>query len=495
MNPDSTTPEEGEPPGQDESGRTDGDRPSHTGPLARAGHKDIPLRARPSESWAEELRRVARLAFPMIVVQCALIAMRSVDAIMCGNISKEALDGVGLGNSFAFLLSAFVLGVLGTFDAIVSQALGADDERGVRLGIQRGLILAAALSVPVMALWWWSEPLLRLCRQNEEVIPLASDYMRAIVPSAFPGFAWAILRIGLQAQHRNLEIIVVALLANGLNVVLDLAWIHGHFGFEPLGVTGCGYATSVCSWMMPLGLLALGWRRLGPHLTSSWRDAPRLLPIWRVLKLGVPVGVQVALEGSAFVVVMLMMGYLGKTELAAHVVAISLASFSFMMPLGVSMAAAVRVGWYVGARDVVGARRAASTSLLLGAGIMAIWALAFLIFPEALTGLFTKDDAVLQLARGLMPLAALFQIFDGLQVVGGGILRGAGDTKVPMQVHLMGFWLAGIPFGFALTLWFDAGPHGLWWGLVTGLILVAGVFFRRIQRRFATSIERVSFDD
>ena len=471
----------------------------HTQPAApeEERREDRPRSALPSSSWGEELAKVARLSVPMIVVQCALMLMRTVDQMMVGQISKEALGGVGLGNAFAFLLSSFALGILATFDAIVSQALGAGDERGVRLGLQRGLLIAAALSVPVATLWWFSAPLLRLCGQDEELIPLASDYMRAIVPSAFPSFAWSILRIGLQSMHRNVEIIVVAVLANVANVILDFAWIHGEWGFEARGVTGCGYATSACSWFMALSLLALGWKRFGHHLTGSWREAPQLLPLWRVLKIGLPVGVQTSLEGAAFVIVTLFMGTIGKVEIAAHLIAIQLASFSFMMPLGVSMAAAVRVGWYVGSGDAVGARRAASTSLLLGAGIMTIWALAFLVFPDALIGLFAKEDdlRVIQLAGTLMPLAALFQIFDGLQVVGGGILRGAGDTKVPMQVHLMGFWFAGIPFGIALTFVFGVGPHGLWWGLVTGLILVALVFFWRIKRRFADGIERVRFDD
>jgi MATE family multidrug resistance protein len=213
-----------------------------------------------------------------------------------------------------------------------------------------------------------------------------------------------------------------------------------------------------------------------------------------MLRLGLPIGSQYTLEFGAFALVALMMGWLGSTEMAGHQVAINLASLTFMVPLGTSDAASVLVGQAVGRRDPAGARGAAHSALLCGAGFMAVAALVFLGFPDELARLYTPEASVIAVAVTLIPLAGVFQVFDGLQAVGGGILRGLGETRVAMLVNLLGYWTLGIPVSYLLCFRLGFGPTGLWWGLVLGLGVVATVLLARVRIALSRRQQRVVID-
>jgi len=221
------------------------------------------------------------------------------------------------------------------------------------------------------------------------------------------------------------------------------------------------------------------------------REALRLRPLLAMMRLGAPIGVQIQLELAAFAVIGLLMGGLGTIEMAAHQVAINLASLTFMVPLGVASAAAVKVGHAVGRSDGPGVGRAAASALACGVGFMACTAVAFLGLPRALAGAYTSDGAVVALAAALIPIAGVFQVFDGVQVVSSGILRGLGDTRAPMVVNVLGFWLVGLPVSLGLGFSLGLGPRGLWWGLVAGLAAVAGLLLLRISRRLSHQVARV----
>jgi MATE family multidrug resistance protein len=220
----------------------------------------------------------------------------------------------------------------------------------------------------------------------------------------------------------------------------------------------------------------------------------RLAPLVRTLGLGTPIGIQFQLEFAAFGVIAVLMGVMGTVEMAAHQVAINLASLTFMVPLGVSAAAAVRVGNAVGRTDGGAARRAASAALACGAGFMAVTALLFLALPSQLAGAYTSESHVLSLAATLIPIAGVFQVFDGLQVVSSGVLRGLGDTRTPMIVNLLGFWLVGVPISLGLAFVLDRGPTGLWWGFVFGLGAVAVLLLARIASRLSRPVARFLVD-
>jgi MATE family multidrug resistance protein len=354
--------------------------------------------------------------------------------------------------------------------------------------------MAGALTLWTSVWLWPARPLLALLRQPPDVVPIAAAYARTLIPGMLPFFVFVVLRQSLQAMGRVAPVVVAIVAANLANVFLNWVLIFGHLGFPALGAVGSGWATSLSRWLMTVGLLGAAWPLLRPHLLPVAREAAAWAPIARMLRIGVPIGLQHQLEFGAFAVAALLMGTLGTIQMAAHQVAINLASLTFMVPLGVGSAAAVLVGRAVGRNDPADARRAAWASLVAGAGFMAGCAIIMLTLPGLLASVYTRDHAVLALAATLIPIAGLFQVFDGIQVVSMGALRGLGDTRGPMLISLFGFWLVGLPVSVYLGFGAGAGPVGIWWGLVAGLAAVAGLLLVRVRRRFQGSLSRVVID-
>ena len=241
-------------------------------------------------------------------------------------------------------------------------------------------------------------------------------------------------------------------------------------------------------------LLSAAWPSLRPHLVPFRAESLDRDPLWRMLKLGLPIGGQMFLEFAVFGLIALLMGWLGTVPMAGHQVAINLASLTFMVPLGVAGATAVLVGNAVGRTDVAAAGRAARTALASGAVFMCSTALVFLTVPRGLARLYTGDPRVLSVAVALIPIAGVFQVFDGLQAVGAGVLRGLGDTRAPMVINVLGFWVIGLPVSIVLGFDREMGPVGLWWGFVAGLAAVAVFLLFRIRYRLRRGVRRVVID-
>ncbi len=443
----------------------------------------------------EDVRGLLRLASPIVLIQVGLVSMGAVDTIMVGHVSATALAAVALGNLYTFSLSLFGLGVLLALDPIVAQALGAKDEVAVQRGLQRGLLLSLILAIPTSLLHLTVNPVLTLMQQPGEVIPITTGYVYRVAPSVWPFFAFMALRQTLQAHRRTRPIVITIVIANIANALLNYAWIFGKFGFPALGVLGSAWATMVGRWLMAGLLLALGWKHLSPYLR---RLAPRVFhprPLGRMLRVGAPIGTQMLFEWGAFAAIGFLMGWLGVIQLAAHQVAINLASLTFMVPLGVSSAAAVIVGHAVGRKDPAGVRRASLAALIVGAGFMSVTAVTFISIPGLLTGIYTTNADVIRLAVLLLPIAGVFQIFDGVQVVCLGVLRGLGDTRVPMFVAILGFWCLGIPVSLWLAFGWNLGAIGLWWGLVAGLAIVAVILAIRVRQREYRDLDRIIIDE
>jgi MATE family multidrug resistance protein len=436
-----------------------------------------------------------RLAGPLVLIQVGTMLMGVVDTVMVGRVSPAALAAVALGNMYFFSISIFGMGVLFALDPIIAQALGARDELAVSRGLQRGILLALLMSVPISLLLLTVRPVLELVNQPADVIPEAAGYVYRNALSVWPFYAFVVVRQTLQAHRRVLPIGITIVAANALNVVLNYAWIFGHLGFPPLGVFGSAWATVVSRWFMAALILALGWPTLKPYLAALAPDVLAAKPLGRMLKLGLPIGGQMVLEGTTFNGMALLMGWLGVIQVAAHQIALNLASLTFMVPLGVSSAAAVIVGHAVGRGDAGGVRRATFASLVVGAGFMLCTGVLFVTVPGVLASLYTQDAAVLALAALLLPLAGVFQVFDGLQVVAIGLLRGLGDTRMPLIVNVIGFWCVGIPVSLWLGFGLDYGAVGLWWGLVVGLFVVAAFLIARVYRREHEDLERVIIDE
>ena len=444
----------------------------------------IPLR--------NHLSSLLRLALPVATVQVGFIFMGAVDTVMVGHVSPRDLASVALGNLYFFMTTSFGLGTLFALDPLVSQAFGAGDRAGIARAFQRGFVIALGLAILSSLLLTPGRPLLALLRQPAEVIPVASDYALVSIPGVLPFFCFVVLRQGLQSMGRVGPIVVVIFLANLANVFFNWMLIFGNLGVPAMGAVGSGWATTLSRWFMLLTLVAIAWPLLRPYMRPLRRDALDIEPLLRMCRLGIPIGIQFSLEFGVFGVIGILMGMLGTIPMASHQVAISLASITFMIAVGVTQATTVLVGQAVGAGDPERARRSAGAGLMITGTVMALTGAIFLTIPGLLARLYTPDMEVVGLATTLIPVAGVFQIFDGLQAVGSGVLRGVGDTLAPMLVNLVGFWLIGLPVSVYLAFPGGLGPLGLWWGMAVGLAAVALFLLIRVRIRFGRDLTRIA---
>ncbi len=419
--------------------------------------------------------------------------MGVVDSIMVGRLSAQALGAVALGNVYFFAVGVFGMGMLMALDPLVAQAVGAGDEPAIARAVQRGLLLALAISVPCSLLLLLAGPALRTLGQPDALAAGAAVYSWCLVPGVVPFYAFIVLRQTLQARELMRPIVVTIVGANLANVLLNWVLIYGRLGAPQLGIAGSAWATTASRWLMTLALLALAWRELRPHLLPLRRDALERAPLARMVAIGSPIGLQHLMEYGVFGTVALLMGRLGTIPIAAHQVAINLASLTFMVPMGIA-AAAVLVGQAVGRGDMPGARRAARAALACGVAFMTTTALIMLAVPAPLARIYSREAGVVTLAASLLPIAGTFQVFDGLQVVSLGILRGLADTRAPFLIALLGFWLLGFPVSLALGFQRGLGAAGLWWGLVVGLAAVAALLLARVRARLRRDVRRVAVD-
>lgn len=435
-----------------------------------------------------------RLATPVVLVQVGMMLMGVVDTMMLGRVSELALAAGALGHGLGMGFSIFPMGLLMALDPLVAQAFGAGDHRRVGTRLQQGLVLALVISVPVSLLMWFIEDFLIWTGQDSSIVGPTRDYVRAIIPGSACFLLFVAGRQTLQAMSLVRPAVLAIVVANLANGLANYALIFGKFGFPALGVLGSGYATSLSRAFMVGVLFWAGWpvfRRYFHHYPQVWLRRGYV----QVLKIGIPSGIHMGLEAWLFVAVTVMMGSLGSRELAAHQIAINLASMTFMVPLGIAGASATRVGNAIGRGDPSGARRSAAVCLLLGTMVMICSALTFWFFPRPLSRLYTPEEGVLAIAVTLIPIAAVFQIVDGIQVVAGGALRGAADTKIPALIALVGFWGLGLPLGWSLAFHRGLGAPGLWWGLTGGLASAAVLLMIRLVVRFRGPLDSVIVED
>ena len=435
-----------------------------------------------------------RLAVPVVIIQVGMMAMGVVDTVMVGHISAQALAAVALGNLYFFTLAVFAMGTLMVLDPVVAQAVGAGETPAIARAVQRGVMIASLLTVPTVILLVLAEPIFGFLHQPAEVIPLAAAYAVRTAPGAFPFLLFIVFRQSLQAMGSTAPIVGAIVAANVVNAALNWVLIFGHLGFEAMGVVGSAWATTISRALLLLGLWISARRKLAPLLWPVRVETWELQPLLRMVRLGLPIGAQHTLEFGAFALVALMMGWMGTRQMAGHQVAINLAALTFMVPLGVGDAASVLVGQGVGREDPEGTRGAARAAFACGIAFMTVAGIAFLSLPEELARLYSRDPGVVAVASALIPIAGVFQVFDGTQVVAGGVLRGLGDTRAPMVANFLGYWVVAIPLSAYLGFYLQLGPAGLWWGLVVGLGLVGTSLLLRVTRRLARRQPRVVID-
>lgn len=441
-----------------------------------------------------ELRDVSRLAAPIVAVQVGLMLMGVVDAAMVGRVSATDLAAVALGNFWWVTISLFGAGIVMAIDPVVSQAVGAGDADDVALGVQRGLLLAVGVTLAAILCILPTGAVLRLMGQPADVVPIAASYVTIQIPATLPFFVFVLFRQSLQAFHVTRPILAAVIIGNVANVVLNWIFIFGNLGAPALGAVGASISTAIGRYIMTGTLVAMGWRAMRPALVPWRRETMRWAPVGRMLRIGFPIGVHQFFEIVAFGGALALIGLLGTVPLAGHEITISLAALTYMVPLGINAAASVLVGRAIGRGDLDGARREASAALAMGVGFMACSALVLMLLPDALARLFTRDAAVVAVAASLIPIAGIFQVFDGIQGVSSGILRGAGDTQVPMLMNVLAYAVVGLPLGAWLCFSQDYGAVGMWWGLVVALVVAASALGWRVHTHLGRPLARVEVD-
>ena len=428
-----------------------------------------------------------RLALPVVLAELGWMAMGIVDTIMVAPLGPSAIAAAGIGTSVHMAFAVFGMGLLLGLDTLVSQAYGAGDHRDCHRWLVHGVVMGAALTAPVMAACacvLWGIPSFGF---HPDVQPLLRGYFGVVLWSTVPLLLYAAVRRYLQGMHVVAPIAFALVTANLMNAAANWTLIYGHFGLPALGVPGAAWATMVSRVYMLLVLVVAAWwidrrRSSGLRDVSTRLSRERFVRLWQ---LGFPAATQVTLEVGVFGLATALAGRLDPVSSAAHQIALNIAGASFMVPLGVASAGAVRVGNRVGANDPQGAGRAGWTAILLGACFMLAMGVAFFTMPRTLIGLFSPGEAVVELGASLLLVAAVFQLFDGLQAVATGALRGLGDTRMAMLVNLAGHWFLGLPVAYALCFPLGYGVRGLWMGLSLGLIVCGVVLTWHWHRRLA----------
>ncbi len=445
-----------------------------------------------------ELRPMLRMAAPLALAELGWMIMGFVDTVMAGRLSPAALGAGSLGGMLFFPIVVCGTGMLYGLDTEVSQGFGARDDAACRRSLIQGLWLAALVTPIAATALWAMLPLLRAADTNPHVMELLDPFVKALiwgVPALLLGTA---LRRYVQAIDIVKPITFASVSANVINFVGNWVLMYGHWGAPRMGLTGSGISTSISRvYIMLVLLVALLWheRRHGhPLFHMSWR--PDTAHIRRLAALGFPVAMQILAEGAVFGIVTVLAARLDEVSLAAHGVAVNVIAITYMVPLGISSAAAVRVGQAVGRRDTHGVAVSGWTALLLGAAFMGAAGLALFFVPHAIARLYTPNLAVIPLTATLLRIAAFFELFDGLQVVAGGALRGVGDTRSPAIAHFAGYWLAGMPLAYVLCFSRNWGVSGIWVGLTLALILIGSglvaVWARKLSRADDKSLLRMS---
>jgi MATE family multidrug resistance protein len=442
-----------------------------------------------SPSIRSEFLPMLKIAIPVVMAELGWMTMGVVDTVMVGPLGPEAISAAGVGNSMHIAFAIFGMAVMLGLDTLVSQAYGARDIRACHRWFFDGLMLAGLMAVPIMTLLvvvWFAIPALGF---HGAVRPLLEGYFGVLLLSTPFLLAYAVCRRYLQGMHAALPVMFALLTANLINLAGNWLLIYGHFGFPQLGVTGSAWATVISrAYMFGALLFAVWWidrkraRQIGEQangLIGLWHvhrpfDPARLR---RLLALGLPAASQMGAEVGVFALATALSGTLDPISSAAHQIALNMAGVAFMIPLGLGSAGAVRVGHAAGARDHHRASAAGWTAILLATGFMLIAAATFVLVPRQLIGLFSTDPSVLEVGTALLLLAAVFHLFDGIQGVITGTLRGIGDTRTAMKVNLVAHWLIGLPTGYLLCFAVGWGVYGLWVGLSLGLIVTGIVLF------------------
>jgi MATE family multidrug resistance protein len=438
-----------------------------------------------------ELRPTVRLALPLVLAEIGWMTMGIVDTVMVGHLpeSARAIGAVSISSNLFNVVAFFGGGLLIGLDTLVSQAFGAGQREDCHRSLVNGVYLAIAMTPLLMVPFWFFGPLLRGLHIDPAIASFAIPYMKALAFGLFPLLLYFAVRRCIQAMNLVRPVAFALITANIINALFNWILIYGKWGAPAMGVVGSGWSTALSRAYLAVVLVGyLLWydRRHRTDLLKTPVDLD-FTRIRRLIILGLPAAVQITLEVSVFALATALIGRLGAVALASHQIALNTIAFTYMVPLGISSAAAVRVGQAIGRREPVAAGESGDTAIFLGAAFMTLAAAVLLVFPRWIALMYTPDEVVIRSTSLLLAAGAAFQLFDGIQTVATGALRGAGDTRTPMLCHFTGYWVIGLPLGAWLCFRRGWGAFGIWSGLSLALILIGIVLlfaWRRTVRHF-----------
>jgi multidrug resistance protein, MATE family len=446
----------------------------------------------PAKPWRDEIRATASLAWPLILTNVSQSLIQATDVLLLGWVGARTLAAAQLGVNLYVAFLIFGIGLVMAASPMMAKQLGirSNSVRDVRRTVRQALWAATAITIPVWLILWHTESILLAMGEDPGLSADAGRFARALEWAMLPALYYVVLRSFVAALEKPVWSLIVGLGGVAFNAVVNYGLIFGKLGFPRLGLVGAGIGSTCANLFMFLAMVVVVTRQRRfrrYHLFGRfWRpDWERFRDVWR---LGLPIAVTIGLEITIFNAAVFLMGLFGAEAVAAHAVALNLAALTFMVPLGLSQAATVRVGLAYGRRDRAGVARAGWTAFALGVSFMSLMALVMLTIPFRLVTLFLDpadpaNATVIPLAVSFLFVAALFQIFDGAQSVGAGMLRGLHDTRVPMAYAAIGYWVIGLSVGIGLAFGLGWKGVGIWTGLATGLAVVAALMIARWLRR------------
>ena len=444
------------------------------------------------QAWGAEVRATLSLAWPLIVTNLSQTAMTTTDIVFIGRLGADSLAAAALGTNLYFAFLIVGIGIASATAPLIASEVGRNrfSVRDVRRTFRQSMWTAIAVSIPMWAILWQAEAIMLFLGQEPALARAAAGYVHTLQWAIMPFLFYVVIRSLIAAMERPLAAFWIGLLGVVVNALAGWALILGHFGFPRLGLAGAGIATtfSTTALFVGLALFLVSDRRFRRYhfFGRFWRpDWVRFREVWR---LGLPIGATLGFEVTIFNAAAFLMGLIGADSLAAYAIAIQIASLTFMVPLGLGQAVTVRVGRAYGAGDPEGIRRAGWTAYVLAISFMLMSAAVMLTLPRPLIGAFLDladpaNAAVIALAVTFLAFTGLFQVMDGTQVVGAGMLRGLHDTRTPMIFAAIGYWGLGLPLGALLGFWFRLEGPGIWIGLAAGLGIVGGLMLTRWTMR------------
>jgi multidrug resistance protein, MATE family len=437
-------------------------------------------------TYREHFKENLILAVPVMLSNLGHVAMGITDSIVVGHINAKSLAAAGLATVVFNVLLLFGIGVSYAITPLVAAAHGEKHQRSIVDIVRHGLVINVINSLFLVILVLIGKNLLYRINQPAEVVALSIPFLRIITYSLIPVMVFQTFKQFAEGLSLTRVALVVMIGANVVNVVLNYALVYGHFGFPAMGLSGSGWATFYSRIFMAVAIIVYVYHHRGlvPYrrVFTFGRYSKRLFS--KMLNLGIPSGVQFIFEVAAFDFSLVMMGWLGTATQAAHQIAINLATLSYMTTAGLAAAATVRVGYYLGSRDLKNMRMAAYSLLWMAVSLMCCWAVLFIAARHQLPALYVTETTVIPVAASLLIIAGLFQLSDGIQVVCVAVLRGLQDVKVPSLFILVAYWVIGLPLGYYLAFGLEMGGKGIWWGLFIGLTITALAMFFRLKMTF-----------